>query len=66
MKLDSEKQTYDISCRWDLKKKDTNELFCRTETGSQTLKTNLWLPERTSGGERCPGGLRLAYAHCGK
>ena len=27
------------------KKKDTNELLCRTETNSQTLKTNLWLPK---------------------
>ena len=31
---------------------DTNELICRTETGSQTLKTNLWLPKRTGGWER--------------
>ena len=29
-----------------LKKKDTNELICRTETDSQTLK-NLWLPKGT-------------------
>ena len=31
------------------KKKDTNELICRTETDSQTLK-NLWLPKRTGWG----------------
>ena len=28
-------------------KKDTNELTCRTETDSQTLETNLWLPKGT-------------------
>ena len=33
MKLVSERQTsYDITYRWNLKKKDTNELICRTET----------------------------------
>ena len=34
------------------KKKDTNELICRTETDSQTLKTNLGLPKGTGGGGR--------------
>ena len=35
---------------WNLKKgKDTNELICRKETDSQTLKTNLWLPKGTGG-----------------
>ena len=34
-------------------KKNTNELICRTNTDSQTLK-NLWLPTRTGGGA---GGL---------
>ena len=28
---------------WDLKN-DTNELFYKTKIGSQTQKTNLWLP----------------------
>ena len=28
-------------------KMDTNELICRTETDSQTLKTNFWLPKGT-------------------
>ena len=32
------------------KKIDTNELICGTETDSQTLKTNLWLPNGTGGG----------------
>ena len=27
------------------KKKDTNELIYKTETNSQTQKTNLWLPK---------------------
>ena len=31
---------------WNLKRKDTNELFCRTATDSQTLK-NLWLSKGT-------------------
>ena len=31
-------------------KKDTHELICRTETGSQTLKTNLWFPKGTGSG----------------
>ena len=26
------------------KKKDANELICKTEIDSQSLKTNLWLP----------------------
>ena len=30
---------------WNLKKMDTNELICRTETDSQTLKTDLQLPK---------------------
>ena len=33
---------------WDLKK-NTNELICRTETHSQTLKTNLRLPKGQAG-----------------
>ena len=31
---------------WNLKEKDANELICRIETDSQTLK-NLWLPMGT-------------------
>ena len=46
---------------WDLKKKDTNELICRTETDSQTLKN---LPKGTGRGqEGWTGGLGLTYAH---
>ena len=29
----------------ELKKKDKNELIYKTETDSQTLQTNLWLPK---------------------
>ena len=29
--------------------KDTNELFHKTETDSQTSKTNLWLPKEKGG-----------------
>ena len=39
------------SLSWNLFfKKDTNELIYRTETDSQDLKTNSWLPKRTVGG----------------
>ena len=30
---------------WNLKKNDTNELIYKTETDSQTLRTNLWFPK---------------------
>ena len=36
---------------WNLTKKDTNELIYKTETDSQTFKTNLWLPKGTGCGE---------------
>ena len=39
--------------------KDTNELIFRTETDSQTLKTNLQLPKMTGVGEGWPEGLGL-------
>ena len=52
MKLDSERQiSYATTYMWDLKKKkDANELICRTETDSETLK-NLWLPKGTGQGK---------------
>ena len=43
-----------ISFYMESKKKEktcTNELIGRTETDSQTLKTNLWLPNQTGWGE---------------
>ena len=33
----------DITSMWNLNKNDTNELVYKTETDSQTSKTNLWL-----------------------
>ena len=33
-----------------LKKKDTNELIYKTETDSQTSKTNLWLTKQKGKG----------------
>ena len=46
------------------KKKDTNELICRIETNSQTLKTNLWLPKGTGWGRgEWTEDLGLAYVH---
>ena len=32
------------------KKNDTNELIYKTETDSQTLKTNVWFYQREKGG----------------
>ena len=48
-KSDKERQiSYDIAYMWNLKKKkkDTNERIYKTETDSQTSKTNLWLPKQ--------------------
>ena len=67
MQSDIERQTlYDVTYMWNLKKKDRNELICRTETDSQVLK-DVWLPK----GARCGGedglsdSLGLAYAYQG-
>ena len=38
------KNGYDITYMWNLKY-DTNEFTYKTETDSQTQKTNLWLPK---------------------
>ena len=43
-------------------KKDIKEQTSRTETDSQTLKTNLRLPKGTGCGEGWTEGLELAYA----
>ena len=40
----SQRQISSITYMWNLKY-DTNELMYKTETHSQTLKTNLWLPK---------------------
>ena len=39
---------------WNLKKNDTNELIYKTETDSQTLKENVWLPK----GKKQEGQIR--------
>ena len=47
-KSDRERQiSYDITHMWNLifLKNDTNELIYKTETDSETLKTNSWLPK---------------------
>ena len=33
---------------WNLKKNDTHELICETETDSQSQRADLWLPVRRS------------------
>ena len=48
-KPDRERQISYITHMWNLKK-DTNELIYKTETNSQTEKTNLWLPKGKGGG----------------
>ena len=46
----TEKDKYHmVSHMWNLKN-DTNELIYKTETDSQTSKTNLWLPKGKAGG----------------
>ena len=42
-KSDRESKQHKISLIHRILKCDTNELICRTETGSEALKTNLWL-----------------------
>ena len=50
MKSEGERQIpYDISYTWNLKY-DTNELIYKTETDSQTQRTDLWLPVWGGGG----------------
>ena len=51
-----------ISLMSEIKKKDTNELICKTETDSWALK-NFWLSKGT--GKGGTGVLGLAYAHGG-
>ena len=46
---------------WKLKRKYTNELICRTEIDSQTLK-NIWLPKGT-GGRVGKEGLKVCDLH---
>ena len=59
----SERQTlYDITYMCNLKRKDTNELFCRTEINLQTLK-NLWLTKRTGRGGRDELGVWDWHMH---
>ena len=45
--------SYDITYMWNLKKKYWNELIYKTETDSQTSKTNLWVPK----GKCCRRGI---------
>ena len=50
-----ERQIYDSTYMWNLKN-DTDELTYKTETDSQTQKTNLWLPKGKVGGRDKLGG----------
>ena len=63
MKSDRERQiSFDILLV-ESKKKDTNEVIYKTETDSQTLKTNLWLPKGKCGGEGQIRSWGLTYTH---
>ena len=44
----SQRQIYDITYMWNLKNYK-NEIINKTETDSQTSKTNLWLPKEKVG-----------------
>ena len=44
------KISYDNSYIWNLKRNDTNELTCKTETDPQTSRRSLLLPEGRMGG----------------
>ena len=53
-----------ISLLYGILKKDRNELICRTETDSQTLKKMYdYQRGHVVGWEGWTGGLGLAYAH---
>ena len=53
---------YGITYMWN-PKCNTNELIYETETDSQTLRTDLWLPRGRSVGEEWTGSLGLADAN---
>ena len=44
IKPEKDKYKYGITYVWNLKKNGIDELIYKTETDSQTQKTNLWLP----------------------
>ena len=49
MKSERERQIpHDTTYMWNLKY-DTNELIYETETDTQTLRTELWLPKKEDG-----------------
>ena len=59
-KSERERQTpYDITHMWNLKY-DTNEPIYKTETDSQSERTDLWLPRGRGVGEGRTGSLGLA------
>ena len=43
-KSDRGEISYDISYMWNLQRNHTNEIICKTEMDSQTLRMSLWLP----------------------
>ena len=63
MKSERERQTpYDITYNWNLKY-GTNEPIYKTETDSQTWRTDLWLPKGRGRGVGWTGSLGLADAN---
>ena len=58
---EKDKDHYDITYMWNLKY-GTNELIYKTETDSQTQRTDLWLPRESGLGEGRSESLGLADA----
>ena len=57
-KSDRERQiSHGITCMWNLKKTDTNELIYKAEIDSQTQKTDFWLPKKKGVGRK--GWIRV-------
>ena len=60
--MKSEKDKYDITHMWNLILNDINELIYKSETDSQTSKTNLRLQKGKHGGRRDELGAWDKYA----
>ena len=52
-----------IVSMWNLKHNDTTEFIYKTETDSQILRMNLWLPEEKGVREEYTGSLKSTCMH---
>ena len=55
LKSQTEKDKYMISFICGIRKYDTNELIYKTETDSETQRTDLWLPKGKGGRDKLGG-----------